>query len=81
MDDRSELLRTQAMHTCMQALGAAQVSVNGNEWGAGGVFLQSEDQVTSTTYWAVDGQRYRYDVHVGVRVTRTPVDRTGKAAA
>jgi hypothetical protein len=77
MDDRTELLRTQAMQTCLTAMGAARVSVYGDDAVAGGVFLDDENRLTSTTYWTIDGRRYRYDVQVRVDVTRGPVGATG----
>lgn len=72
-DDRTELLRTQAMQHVMSALGAAQVTVYGNEAMAGGVFLVDENSVTSRTYWTVDGTKYEYSVDVCVLVTRREV--------
>lgn len=68
-DDRAELLRTQAMEACLQALGAAQVRVSGNEPFAGGVTLDGADTLTSRTYWAVAGSgRREYRVRVRVDV-------------
>lgn len=72
-DDRSELLRTQSVMRVLEALGAGQVSVYGNDASAGGVFLDNGEQVTSRTYWHVDGTKYEYSVHVSVEVTRREV--------
>lgn len=72
-DDRSELLRTQTVHAILGALGAAQVNVYGKDPLAGGVFLDTPSQVTSRTYWGVDGRRYEYAVKVHVEVVRRPV--------
>lgn len=81
-DDRTELLRTQAMQHVMSALGAAQVHVYGNEALAGGVFLHDDRTVSSITYWVMpleddttDMGRYQYDVRVSVDVIRTAVPR------
>jgi len=72
-DDRCELLRTQAVQHIVNALGGAQVSVYGNEVTAGGVFLDSEREVTSRTYWRVGDERFEYAVQVSVDVHRRKV--------
>lgn len=80
MDDRCELLRTQAMTHVLGALGAATVQAYGHDHSAAGVYLDTNDRATATTYWTVgeDGQRYRYDVVVRVELERTAVGRAGR---
>lgn len=73
-DDRSNLLRTQAVHACLEALGAAHVRVNGNDWPAGGVVLNSAAEMTSTTHWREASGMVAYDVTVTVDVTRRQVE-------
>lgn len=73
-DDRTELLRTQAMTHVLAALNAAQVTVYGNETTAGGVFLESESEVCSRTYWRTGEERFEYQVWVEVKVHRRKVD-------
>lgn len=73
VDERGELLRTQAVTQVLAALGAAQVTVFGNDTHVGGVTLDNESQVNSRTAWAVDGKRYIYDVTVTVAVNRQEV--------
>lgn len=72
-DDRAELLRTQAVQSIVGALGGARVNVYGNDPAAGGVFLESEREVCSRTYWAVGDERFEYQVFVTVDVHRRKV--------
>lgn len=74
-DDRAELLRTQAMQACLGAMGAANVSVHGNELLAGGVILESRGELTSTTYWRIGDDRWQYEVTVTIGVDRRKVER------
>lgn len=79
-DDRSELLRTQAVQHLLTALGAANVQVYGHDVNAGGVFLHDDRTVSHITYWheACDDdttgmRRFQYDVRVSVDVYRKQV--------
>jgi hypothetical protein len=74
LDDRSGLLRTQAVQHVMSALGAARVNVYGDDSVIGGVYLESESEVCSRTYFRVGEERFEYQVWVEVKVHRRKVD-------
>jgi hypothetical protein len=74
-DDRTELLRTQAVQACLTAMGAANVQAYGRDDVAGGIVLDTEDTLTSHTLWWINEERWRYEVTVRVNVTRRVVGR------
>lgn len=76
MDHRKELLRTQAVTACLNAMGAQMVNVHGmatNDWN--GVILDTDSLISSVTHW-MDGQghKWRYTVSIRVEVNRRLVD-------
>jgi hypothetical protein len=78
-DPRAELLRTDAMRLIMTAMQGGNVyGERSAEWS--GVTLLSSDTLCSTTHWltrpdgAPEPSRWRYDVVVSVKVSRTLLD-------
>lgn len=71
-DHRLDLLRTQAVHACLTAMGAAEGNIYGSapdQWS--GTVLESADTLRSTSHWRDQDGDWRYEVTVTVEVKRT----------